>query len=359
MRALKRHGSGLLFRLIVVIGVALFPESRCWSQLFPGLEGEELVTAIRAEFTPHQLLTETQVKDTLYANVFLLDDSVRCIYSDLARFLPDGVDPSQWLYGTGQEPGSINLEHSWPQANGAGKGTDGNRNMHHLFPSRSEINSIRGNYPFGEIVDFTAEKWFYHAQELHAVPGSGTENYSEYKTGLFEPREEAKGDIARALMYFWTIYREDAIQAAPLFFEEQRQALCQWHEQDPVDDFEMMRTLRIAGYQDGKANPFILDCSLAKRAYCGSLGACEMVGTNPLPPEKAALRFDAQENSLLINDETTSVWDIRVLDTLGRLLVHQTLESNQLSSPILAPPGIYLVLASSQGRRLYGQFFIR
>src|SRR4030095_2084922 len=104
------------------------------AQLFPGLSGEDLADAIRNEYTPSILLNDTQVKDTLYAKVFFVNDSVRCIYSGLAHDLPQSVDPSQWLFGTGNEVESINLEHGWPQAQGAGEGTDGNINMYHLFP---------------------------------------------------------------------------------------------------------------------------------------------------------------------------------------------------------------------------------
>ncbi len=47
------------------------------AQLFPGLEGEALADAIRNENTPLQLLNDTQVKDTLYAKVFIENDLFR------------------------------------------------------------------------------------------------------------------------------------------------------------------------------------------------------------------------------------------------------------------------------------------
>ena len=113
------------------------------SQIFPGLVGEPLVEALRDAYTPGILLNDTQVKDTLYAKIFMEGDSVRCIYSGLARYLPSGVDPSQWLYGTGLEVGSINLEHSWPQAKGAGEGRWSTRRWAVLKPI---VNSCCGPY---------------------------------------------------------------------------------------------------------------------------------------------------------------------------------------------------------------------
>ncbi|MEP6793262.1 MAG: hypothetical protein ABJB16_02970, partial [Saprospiraceae bacterium] len=95
--------SGLVFILI------LLSSQSVRAQLFPGLEGEPLADAIRNEFTPNQLLTFAQAKDTLYARIFIQNDSVKCIYSGLPHYLPGGVDPSQWVFGSGNEVESINL----------------------------------------------------------------------------------------------------------------------------------------------------------------------------------------------------------------------------------------------------------
>ncbi|MEY3053095.1 MAG: hypothetical protein RLY31_2880, partial [Bacteroidota bacterium] len=83
-----------------------------------------------------------------------------------------------------------------------------------------------------------------------------------------EPREDHKGNVARAMFYFYTMYREQADDADPDFFDLQRETLCQWHYADPVDSLEHARSLMIAAYQDGLANPFVLDCTTATRSYC-------------------------------------------------------------------------------------------
>ncbi|MFN8329951.1 MAG: hypothetical protein U0T81_01815 [Saprospiraceae bacterium] len=44
--------------------------------------------------------------------------------------------------------------------------------------------------------------------------------------------------------------------------------------QDPVDSLEWKRTFMISQYQDGKANPFVLDCTLPQRCYCEGLINC-------------------------------------------------------------------------------------
>ena len=51
------------------------------------------------------------------------------------------------------------------------------------------------------------------------------------------------------------------------FFNAQKNTLRNWHEQDPSDSYEIIRTWEIAEYQQNKPNPFILDETLIDRAY--------------------------------------------------------------------------------------------
>jgi len=317
------------------------------SQLFPGLIGEPLVDALRDAYTPGQLLNDTQVKDTLYARIFIEGDSVSCIYSGLARYLPTGVDPSQWLYGTGLEVSSINLEHSWPQSKGADEGTNGNVDMHHLFPSRSAINSDRGDFPYSDINDNQTQRWYYLGNEMSNKPNANINAYSEFVGGTLEPRESVKGDIARALFYFWTIYRDDAMQADPDFFQSQLTYLCQWHEQDPVDEFEAMRNQKIASYQDGKLNPFIVDCSLVKRAYCNDLAQCEIVSIEELHHEKSAILYDHSLQQFFISGEARRLWHVRILDSMGRVQYDGEQYEGDRSALLTLPPGFYFIMAST------------
>lgn len=316
------------------------PSGLLRAQLFPGLTGEPLVEALREAYTPTHLLNDTQVKDTLYARIFATDDTVHCIYSGLGRYLPPGADPSQWLYGNGTEVGSMNLEHSWPQAKGAGEGTGGNTNMYHLYPSRSAINSDRGDLPYGEINDTQTTRWYFQDQEMTSKPASNIDAYSEYINGMFEPRESVKGDIARGMFYFWTIYRDDAEAADPLFFQNQLSTLCQWHQQDPVDAAEQLRNDRIASYQ-GKPNPFILDCSLVMRAYCGQLDECMPVAVKAIDEPLNTLVFNITTRQLMILGVSGQIWDTDVLDVLGRSFQHQRLEAGVPGDELVLPHGLY------------------
>ncbi len=355
MRKSLQHACKKVIGLAGIIVILLDGNSALHAQLFPGLEGENLVEAIQDNYTPTVLLNETQVKDTLYAKVFIQGDSVHCIYSDLAHDLPPGVDPSQWIYENGTAVNSMNLEHGWPQAKGASEGKPGNRNMHHLFPSRSAINSDRGDLPFSEIADNTTQKWYHLGIETATKPTSNIDVYSEYKAGVFEPREAVKGDIARAMFYFWTIYRDDAVQADPLFFDIMKDNLCLWHEEDPVDTFELLRTQRIAAYQDGLANPFILDCSLVKRAYCPSLEECTIVANERVPVPVEKIFVDLEERVLVIAADAGLKWAVQIFDMTGKSTWKGEAMSNQKVFVPALPPGVYFIAASSGNHRLFGK----
>ena len=51
--------------------------------------------------------------------------------------------------------------------------------------------------------------------------------------------------------------------------------------QDPVDNIEALRSELEAIYQEGKINPYIVDCTLVDRAFGGD-GSCETVNTEEL-----------------------------------------------------------------------------
>ena len=141
--------------------------------------------------------------------------------------------------------------------------------MHHLFPTRVSTNSDRGSLKFGEVPDNSTSRWYYLANTLTSIPSTGIDNYSELLfNNSFEPREVSKGNVARAMFYFYTIYRAQANSQGAGFFDSQRSTLCQWHIEDPIDEQEWTRTFQIASHQSDKPNPFVIDCTLAGRMYC-------------------------------------------------------------------------------------------
>ena len=105
--------------------------------------------------------------------------------------------------------GGIDCEHVWPQS--MYEGTQPMKSdIHHLRPSKSNVNSSRGNKPYNESNDNLTQTWYWLDYALNDPPNQNRDNYSESASGIFEPREEMKGDIARAMFYFYTIYEAEA-----------------------------------------------------------------------------------------------------------------------------------------------------
>jgi endonuclease I len=198
----------------------------------------------------------------MYLRIDRIDGQVKGIYTNYSLTLPDGVDPSTHLYQNGSSNG-INCEHVWPQSLYEG-GEPIKSDMHALRPCKNNVNTSRGNKPFGENPDSQTDTWYWLSQSQTSIPTSNIDEYSESETVYFEPREDRKGDIARTMFYFYTMYSEVADGD---FFEGQKEVLKTWHELDSADEEEIIRTWQIAFYQQNKPNPFILDETLIERAY--------------------------------------------------------------------------------------------
>jgi len=241
-------------------------------QLFPQYVDTELQEHLVASYKPYDLLSYSTTRDTMYRHVFSnKEGNVTCYYTGHSIFLPDDVDPSSYLYNDADYNG-ITTEHIYPQSKGAGSG-DARRDMHNLVPSIWRVNEARSNYSFGEVPDTETDNWYAYTEDLSDMPSENIDLYSERlkarsgNPGRFEPRESVQGDVARAIFYFYTMYKEEADDADPNFFHDMKEVLYMWHLQDPVDSLEQVRNLLKAKYQQGKPNPFILDCSLVRRAY--------------------------------------------------------------------------------------------
>ncbi len=245
-------------------------DAQVYTPVFPNLSGSELYQAVVTQYKPSKVLNYSNARDTMYARVFSVDDdSVRCIYSMHALYLDRTQNPRQYLYQDGG-PLGISAEHVYPQSKGSGSGNP-RSDMHHLFPARTPVNIARSNKPFANIPDEKTNQWFYRTFVLTSKPTTNAHLYSKSNSTNFEPHQAAKGDVARAVFYFYTMYTTEALNADPNFFDIQRATLCQWHYQDRADSAELIRTWRIAPYQQNKPNPFILDCTLARRLYCPEL----------------------------------------------------------------------------------------
>jgi endonuclease I len=228
-----------------------YDESEFWTGIRLAYElhwitcGQRILADPESEFYADEAYEHS--RDSLYAYV---DD-------------PDGDDIIVDIY-TGRDETvttrngaaavDFNTEHSWPQSLGADE-LPAFSDLHHLFTSDETANTQRSNHPFGEVVDTLWE-----GPEV-ALPGGGTERsvrgLDANENMVFEPRDSKKGDIARAILYFFVRYALDPEFEADLSnFDIEEATLIQWHEQDPPDTFEKQRNAMVFRAQ-GNRNPFI------------------------------------------------------------------------------------------------------
>ena len=227
--------------------------------VLPDLRGAELLAALRAEYAPARTLGYGPARDELFTYEMETDGQLTCVYSGFSVVLPPGVDPSATAADL-----RVNTEHVWPQSRGA-RAEPLRSDMHHLFPARDNVNSSRSALPYGEIDDRLAEAWYRLDQSQSNVPRVAIDEWSERGDGRFEPREDRAGDVARAAFYVAALYPA-ATAAERAFFDGMRADLLAWNRQDPPDDAERARSTWIAGRQ-GTENPFVLDPTLADRAF--------------------------------------------------------------------------------------------
>ena len=110
--------------------------------------------------------------------------------------------------------------------------------LHNLVPAVGELQADRSDFDFGEI---PREERMYGACDFEV----------DRAQQRAEPREESRGDIARAYLYMHETYGE----GLPLTEAEKAQ-FDAWNQADPATAWEVQRNRRIAAVQ-GNSNSFV------------------------------------------------------------------------------------------------------
>ena len=188
------------------------------------------------------------------------------IYSDV----PNGTPPYQFTFGSDQcgsyggEGDCYNREHLWAQSWTNNDGTH-KTDLGHVYPTDGYVNNRRGNYAFGEVRNAS---W---TSQNGSKLGSNT--VSGFNGTVFEPIDEYKGDIARALMYVSVrYYTEDSswgtsdMTNKSVIKDWAMTMLLRWHEEDPVSEKEINRNNAVYAIQQNR-NPFVDDPEFAARIW--------------------------------------------------------------------------------------------
>ncbi len=139
-----------------------------------------------------------------------------------------------------------------------------------VIPTDARINQLRSNYPYGK----AGSTVYYNFTNGSKQASNGTQN-ATYTGRVFEPIDEFKGDIARALLYFAVRYEgklgsfnfstnaDPTKDQNPLDGTEEKAyenwyvaMLLNWHQLDPVSQREIDRNNSVYNIQKNR-NPFI------------------------------------------------------------------------------------------------------
>ena len=239
------------------------------------LSGEQLLTSLSDIIDDHttisydeafewMIITDRDYLQSPLTDEELLNYDFNAIKNDnpymRIMYRNDNFLPTAQKYWLDSNNRTFDREHTWAQSLGgfntsAGKGTD----LHHLFAS-DEKNNQNGhnNLMYGNANN--------NAQLIGDTPYNKT-GYTGYQNGnstvkIYEPLDEVKGDIARALFYMATRYDEDLHLAFGLDKLGENtignlEVLLEWNELDPVDQFEIHRNNLIFNNIQYNRNPFI------------------------------------------------------------------------------------------------------
>ena len=327
--------------LVALLGGLVATAAPAQETVFPGLVGEQLLDSLRAHYTPFRTLGYGLARDRLYQYEQDTDGELCGVYTGYCVELTPGADPSTDAFDKG-----INAEHTWPQSFGAAD-EPGRSDMHNLFPARDDVNSARGNKPFGEIPDPQTTTWYRGSASQSAIPTTEVDEWSEDRSGEFEPREAHKGNAARAVFYFYTIYPGVITSSGDAFFDGMRPDLLTWNDTDPADDEERARSAWIATQQVTE-NPFVLDGTLARRAFAPETVAAED------GPAALVVAVYPNPSAGRVTVEAEGARELRaeVVDLLGRRvrLAAAAPGAGRLSLDLGdTPVGVYVVRVAADG----------
>tara|TARA_B100000780_G_scaffold242669_1_gene185571 strand:- start:7201 stop:8646 length:1446 start_codon:yes stop_codon:yes gene_type:complete len=201
----------------------------------------------------HDGLGYNEGRRQMYGYIDISGGQIECVYTGFTQ-----------AGGYITYPNPCNAEHLIPQSF-FGSSEPMKSDVHILKPCHGSANSARSNKPYGEVNDSQAQ-WYGSIGNSYTSQSnmpSNSDDWSESSGGVWEPREERKGDVARAVFYFYTMYPNEV---GPISEMGNTETLLQWHLDDPADATEISRNTKVAS-QQGNRNPYIDYPDLAYRAW--------------------------------------------------------------------------------------------
>ncbi len=324
--------------ILLCLAIFLAAQSNYYDSV-QNLSGDELLLGLRALIHTNTYSNYNGAKAKLFQELENHDGYVTCIYT--------GQEFNVGYNYTGST--DPNTEHTYCQSwFGSSESNIKKADLHHLFPSEMRTNSSRGNYPIYTVANHNNATVYYTHTLWQSYRGQSPAGYT-----VFEPADETKGNIARALLYFYVRYNDPLVQQNV----DMLPVLIQWSNQDPPDEHEITRNQDIFEFQNNR-NPFIDHPEYVDRIWNPT------ANDEPSVPAVRDLRFIGVQpnpfNSITffaVSSKATQEATLEIYDIRGRRVFSSpfTLRSGENKMAWDAQglaAGIYLVKISSQNQVL-------
>lgn len=317
---------------------------------YAGIDTQDpgFIADLTALINPHTFISYFNYKQTMMNNFEVKDTTngqsyVTCAYSGERKVVND---PFDWT-AAGYSREHV-FAHSWMPTYPADSPEEPEyTDQHNLFPTNfPSVNAVRSNYPFGEVVD--VESSFLGSKI--GLDANGDR--------VFEPRDDMKGNTARALMYQAVSYNgQSGLWAFPdqisftIPYGQDAEVIKNWHFQDLPDNYEIARNEYIYSIQ-GNRNPFVdsvnFACYIDFSNMSYNANACN-VGINELVNDKLAVYPVPASQTLFVEVDGIAVNGYSIMDLQGRVIeTKKDLNASVVEINAAAfTSGTYLVLVST------------
>jgi endonuclease I len=266
---------------------------------------------LHALVNPHQVQYYSYYANTMIYSFEARDTTldrrvVTCVYSGENKIY---TEPFDWASnGYSREHTYC---HSWMPTNPATLLPEYS-DYHHLFPTNlNDVNIVRSNNAVGIVVNVTS---------TYLGSKFGTDANGQT---VFEPRDEHKGDAARAMMYEAICYTTISGNSWALPSYQNQYLLKQWHFQDPPDNWEIARNDFVDSLQNNR-NPFVDSIDYACFVNFSNMTyeplACE-ASINELLNNGFITYPNPSKDEINLHVDATTISSYQIIDFQGRVVL--------------------------------------
>ncbi|EAY16438.1 secreted nuclease, putative [Trichomonas vaginalis G3] len=214
------------------------------------LRGEELRKELQKKYRDHRTTDYSSARKNLYNDVDCYKDQIYRLYADTTYPSPCHIIKD--IPHATNELLPANAEHVVPQSLFSKK-TPFVSDLHHLFSAGHQENENRKSYMFGEFDPKTASIWCRDNACTTKLP-ENPEQYSclsSTKPFLWMPIAKDRGTVARAVLYFQTVYPEiniSSVNNVSLYLK--------WNREFPPTERDKYRN-EMVNITQGNRNPYV------------------------------------------------------------------------------------------------------